>query len=53
MHIISSYVGEDNMDWEKYIAETSNFEKLHDLLCTAHDEYYLELADMIDLSLFY
>ena len=28
MHIISSYPKEDDMDWEEYIAETSNFEKL-------------------------
>ena len=28
MHIISSYPKEDDMDFEEYIAETSNSEKL-------------------------
>ena len=53
MHIISSYLEEDDMGWEEHIAETSNSGKLHDLLCTTHDEYYLELVDIIDLPLFY
>ena len=41
------------MDWKEYIAETSNSQKLCDLLCTAHYEYYLELINTIDLPLFY
>lgn len=62
MRIISSYYGEDNMDWEEYIAETSNSEKLRYVLCTAHDEYYLELLTIMlpqiafnhtDLPLYY
>ena len=47
MRIISSYYGEDNMDWEEDIAETSNSEKLRYVLGTAHDEYYLELLSIM------
>ena len=36
MYIISSYAGENDLDWEKYIAEKSNFEILQDLLFTAY-----------------
>lgn len=35
------------MNWEEYIAETSNSEKLRYVLCTAHDEYYLELLSIM------
>ena len=36
MYIISSYAGENDLDWGKYIAEKSNFEILQDLLFTAY-----------------
>ena len=38
MHIISFYFGEDDMDWEENIAETSDSKNLCDLLCAAHYE---------------
>ena len=50
------------MDWEEYLAETSNSEKLCDLLCTARYDYYLKLVNTMhplhafnhtDLPLFY
>ena len=48
-HVIFSYAGEDDMDWEEYIAETSNFEKLRNLLCGAH----YDLVNTIEFPLFY
>ena len=38
IHIISSYSGEDDIDSEEYIAETSNSKTLCDLLCAAPNE---------------
>ena len=49
--IISSYAGEDEslieMDWEEYIAETTNFKELCNLLCKAYPEYYLETVPIM------
>lgn len=39
MYIISSYAGENVMDWEKYIAEVSNLEILQDALFTAYTNF--------------
>ena len=49
IHIAFSYSGEDNRDWEKYFAETSNFKILCNLLCRAH----YEVVNTIDPPLFY
>ena len=35
------------MDWEEYIAETTNFKELCNLLCKAYPEYYLETVPIM------